>query len=104
KSINLINKNIFCGDQPYSEFYNNINLFLLGLNNNQKNNFYVILFFTEFYKNDNGGEFIEFLLRNKIDISDQYIKISTNNHLISQMKYTNEELLNIKKLGKLLKK
>ncbi|MFE0433148.1 hypothetical protein ACFW0R_28225, partial [Citrobacter freundii] len=85
-------------------FYNNINLFLLGLNNNQKNNFYVILFFTEFYKNDNGGEFIEFLLRNKIDISDQYIKISTNNHLISQMKYTNEELLNIKKLGKLLKK
>ncbi|MDB0326365.1 hypothetical protein CTY56_16860, partial [Acinetobacter baumannii] len=70
----------------------------------QKNNFYVILFFTEFYKNDNGGEFIEFLLRNKIDISDQYIKISTNNHLISQMKYTNEELLNIKKLGKLLKK
>ncbi|MFH4294422.1 hypothetical protein WAJ58_25040, partial [Acinetobacter baumannii] len=82
--INLINKNIFCGDQPYSEFYNNINLFLLGLNNNQKNNFYVILFFTEFYKNDNGGEFIEFLLRNKIDISDQYIKISTNNHLISQ--------------------
>ncbi|MFX2167057.1 hypothetical protein V6366_18125, partial [Acinetobacter baumannii] len=64
----------------------------------------VILFFTEFHKNDNGGEFIEFLLRNKIDISDQYIEISTNNHLISQMKYTNEELLNIKKLGELLKK
>ncbi|EPS3324050.1 TPA: hypothetical protein PVK60_001639 [Acinetobacter baumannii] len=104
KSINLINKNIFCGDQTYSEFYNNINLFLLGLNNNQKKNFYVILFFTEFHKNDNGGEFIEFLLRNKIDISDQYIEISTNNHLISQMKYTNEELLNIKKLGELLKK
>lgn len=59
KSINLINKNIFCGDQPYSEFYNNINLFLLGLNNDQKE-FLCNLIFTEFHKNDNGGEFIEF--------------------------------------------
>lgn len=69
-----------------------------------KKEFLCNLIFTEFHKNDNGGEFIEFLLRNKIDISDQYIEISTNNHLISQMKYTNEELLNIKKLGELLKK
>ncbi|MFI8145482.1 hypothetical protein [Acinetobacter sp. ABJ_C5_2] len=104
KSINLIDKNIFCGDQPYSEFYNNINLFLLGLNHDQKKNFYAILFFTEFHKNENAGEFVEFLLKNKVNISDQYMGILNNNHLISKMKYTNEELSNIKKMGELLKK
>ncbi|MDH2515061.1 hypothetical protein QDR29_04135 [Acinetobacter baumannii] len=103
KSINLIDKNIFCGDQAYNEFYNNINIFLLGLDDTQKKNFYVTLFFTEFHRNENGGEFVEFLLKNKINIFDQYTKILNNNNLISKMDYTDEELLNIKELGKLMK-
>lgn len=61
------------------------------------------MFFTEFHRNENGGEFVEFLLKNKINIFDQYIEILNNNNLISKMDYTDEELLNVKELGKLMK-
>ncbi|MDC4610342.1 hypothetical protein NQ788_18045, partial [Acinetobacter baumannii] len=74
-----------------------------GLDDTQKKNFYATLFFTEFHRNENGGEFVEFLLKNKINIFDQYIEILNNNNLISKMDYTDEELLNVKELGKLMK-
>lgn len=102
-SINLIDKNIFCGSQPYSEFYNNLDTFLLGLSDKKKKIFYTTLFFTEFHRNENGGEFVEFLLENKINIYDQYIKIISDHELLSQMKYTDEELQNLKILGEILK-
>lgn len=48
KSINLIDKNIFCGDQAYNEFYNNINIFLLGLDDTQKKTFMQLCFLLNF--------------------------------------------------------
>ncbi|MGG2098912.1 hypothetical protein ABFY41_15180 [Acinetobacter haemolyticus] len=102
-SITLIDKNIFCGNQPSSNFYDNLDTFLSGLNNNQKKDFYATLLFSEFHRNYNGGEFVDFLLRNKIDIFDQYIEIINDQELLSKMKYTDEELKNLKVIGNALK-
>lgn len=76
---------------------------MLGLSDKKKKIFYTTLFFTEFHRNENGGEFVEFLLENKINIYDQYIKIISDHQLLSQMKYTDEELQNLKILGEILK-
>ncbi|MEO3356488.1 hypothetical protein [Acinetobacter haemolyticus] len=102
-AITLIDKNIFCGNQPYSNFYDNLDAFLSGLNNNQKKDFYATLLFAEFHRNYNGGEFVDFLLKNKIDIFDQYIEIINDQELLSKMKYTDEELKNLKVIGNALK-
>lgn len=102
-SINLIDKNIFCGNQPSSDFYDNLDTFLSGLNNDQKKDFYATLLFAEFHSNYNGGEFVDFLLENKIDIFDQYIEIINDQELLSKMKYTDEELKNLKVIGNALK-
>ncbi|RZF49442.1 hypothetical protein EXE30_15555 [Acinetobacter halotolerans] len=102
-SINFVDKNIFCGNQPSSNFYDNLDTFLSGLNNNQKKVFYATLLFAEFHRNYNGGEFIDFLLENKIDIFDQYIEIINDQELLSKMKYADEELQNLKILGEMLK-
>ncbi|MCH7307176.1 hypothetical protein MMO38_03340 [Acinetobacter sp. NIPH 1852] len=102
-SINLIDKNIFCGNQLSSDFYNNLDTFLFGLNNNQQKTFYTTLLLAEFHRNYNAGEFVDFLLGNKINIFDQYIEIINDQELLSKMKYTDEELQNLKILGEILK-
>ncbi|OEC85131.1 hypothetical protein [Acinetobacter sp. YK3] len=102
QAINHIDKNFFCGNLTYTEFYNHIDVLLANLNDTQKQDFYTILFFAEFHRNENGGEYIEFLTKNNINIYKQYKLKMTDQKLLDKMKYTDEEWLNIKALGEML--
>lgn len=100
-AINMIDKNIFCGDGVYDDFYTNTSSYLKNLNKNQILDFYNVLFFAEFHRNENGGEYVEFLLKNKINISDEYKRKIGDDKILKEMHYSDEELSNIKVLGEL---
>lgn len=102
KVINRIDQKIFCGNHPYSDFYNRLDSLLVGLNEIQREEFYTVLFFAEFHRNENGGEYVEFLNKNNINIYKQYKLKMSDQKLLAKMKYTDEELLNIKALGEML--
>lgn len=101
KAINMIDKSIFCSDGVYDDFYNNTSDCLKNLNKNQILDFYNVLFFAEFHRNENGGEYVEFLLKNKINISDEYKRKIGDNKILKEMHYSDEELSNVKVLGEL---
>ncbi|MBJ8418688.1 hypothetical protein [Acinetobacter courvalinii] len=101
KAINMIDKSIFCSDGVYDDFYNNTSGYVKNLNKNQILDFYNVLFFAEFHRNENGGEYVEFLLKNKINISDDYKRKIGDNKILKEMHYSDEELSNIKVLGEL---
>lgn len=102
QAINRIENKTFCGNLTYTEFYNHVDVLLEGLNDNQKQDFYTVLFFAEFHRNENGGQYIEFLTKNSINIYKQYKLKMTDRKLLDKMKYTDEEWLNIKALGEML--
>lgn len=102
KVINRIDQKIFCGNHPYSDFYNRLDSLLVGLNEIQREEFYTVLFFAEFHRNENGGEYVEFLNKNNINIYKQYKRKISEQKLLAKMKYTDEEWLNIKALGEML--
>lgn len=101
KAINMIDKSIFCSDGVYDDFYNNTSDYVKNLNKNQIMDFYNVLFFAEFHRNENGGEYVEFLLKNKINISDEYKRKILDNKILKEMHYSDEELSNVKVLGEL---
>ncbi|RPE30985.1 hypothetical protein EC846_1688 [Acinetobacter sp. BIGb0102] len=102
QAINRIENKTFCGNLTYTEFYNHIDVLLADLNETQKQDFYITLFFAEFHRNENGGEYIEFLTKNNVNIYKQYKLKMTDQKLLDKMKYTDEEWLNIKALGEML--
>ncbi|ENX06134.1 hypothetical protein [Acinetobacter courvalinii] len=101
QAINRIDQKIFCGNHPYSDFYNRLDSLLVGWNEIQREEFYTVLFFAEFHRNENGGEYVEFLNKNNINIYKQYKRKISDKKLLAKMKYTDEEWLNIKPLGEL---
>ena len=101
QAINRIDQKIFCGNHPYSDFYNRLDSLLVGWNEIQREEFYTVLFFAEFHRNENGGEYVEFLNKNNINIYKQYKRKISDKKLLAKMKYTDEEWLNIKALGEL---
>ncbi len=102
QAIRRIDQNIFCGNLTYTEFYNHVDVLLEDLSDTQKQDFYTVLFFAEFHRNENGGEYVEFLNKNNINIYKQYKRKISDQNLLAKMKYTDEEFLNIKALGKML--
>ena len=72
KAISRIEGKNFCGNLTYIEFYNHVDVLLEDLNDTQKQDFYTVLFFAEFHRNENGGEYVEFLNKNNINIYKQY--------------------------------
>lgn len=102
KAIGRIEGKIICGNLTYTEFYNHVDVLLEDLSDTQKQDFYTVLFFAEFHRNENGGEYVEFLNKNNINIYKQYKRKISDQKLLAKMKYTDEELLNIKALGEML--
>ena len=78
----MIDKSIFCSDGVYDDFYNNTSDYVKNLNKNQIMDFYNVLLFAEFHRNENGGEYVEFLLKNKINISDEYKRKIGDNKIL----------------------
>ncbi|ENU23839.1 hypothetical protein F993_01993 [Acinetobacter proteolyticus] len=102
KAISRIEGKTFCGNLTYTEFYNHVDVLLEDLNDTQKQDFYTVLFFAEFHRNENGGEYVEFLNKNNINIYKQYKRKISDQKLLAKMKYKDEEWLNIKALGEML--
>ena len=102
-AINRIDRNIFCGAGVYKDFYINVDYFINGLDDKQKLEFYTTLLFAEFHKNQNGGEYIDFLRGNKINIYNQYLNKIGDKELLKEMNYSDEYLSNIKILGEAFK-
>ncbi len=102
KAISRIEGKTICGNLAYTEFYNHVDVLIEDLSDTQKQDFYTVLFFAEFHRNENGGEYVEFLNKNNINIYKQYKLKMSDQKLLAKMKYTDEEWLNIKALGEML--
>jgi hypothetical protein len=58
---------------------------LVGLNEIQREEFYTVLFFAEFYRNENSGEYVEFLNKNNINIYKQYKRKISDQKLLANI-------------------